>query len=265
MITWRSLRIALLTFSLLMWRDVRAFLRQIHWYLFDSLLVSVAHVMVQGYMLPLLGLSPEYGGFIMVGSLVTVAWVNASNEGIVLVNDLASGRCINYELTLPMPSSWVFIHRALNFSVHTALLNMPVIPLVKLFLGDRLDLSQLSLIKWVLAYGAIHLFIGAIVLWLASMVKNPFRFRGVGRRLIVPLLTVAPERYPWMLLAVTYPDIARWTLLNPFVYAFEMLRAAAFGQQGYLNFWICLVVLSFISLICCYHALRRFKQRVDFC
>ena len=53
-------------------------------------------------------------------------------------------------------------------------------------------------------------------------------------------------------------------LLNPLLYPMEGIRAAFFGQGGFISFWFCISMLSFFTILFGFIGIKRLKKRLDF-
>jgi ABC-type polysaccharide/polyol phosphate export permease len=83
-------------------------------------------------------------------------------------------------------------------------------------------------------------------------------------RITMPLWLVGGFQFSWYALADRYPLAGVLNLIDPMVYAYESMRGTVLGQEGYLNFYACILVLLLFSVLLMTHALLRFKRRLDF-
>ena len=60
------------------------------------------------------------------------------------------------------------------------------------------------------------------------------------------------------------PRIAYISLLNPMVYIMEGTRAAVLGQEGSLDFWVCVLMTLVFTILCTFDGIRRIKRRLDY-
>jgi len=248
----------------LLWRDVRT-LRNDFWNsLVDSLVMPFTMVIVNGYVMPYLGVPQNYGAFILVSSIVMMSF-NAATwmGGAPLVADLDGERAITYEMSLPLPYWMVFIKIACSFAVNALVLNILTLAVGKILLMDLFDLSQLSIIKFSMMYLSTCLFFGFFALWVTSWVQG---MHGLGRfylRIATQLIFFGGFQFAWATLFKALPWVAYINLLNPFTYACDGLRAAVLGQPGYLNYWYCLAAIIGFTILFGMHAMYNFKRRLD--
>ena len=60
------------------------------------------------------------------------------------------------------------------------------------------------------------------------------------------------------------PVVAWINLINPMIYITESTRAAMLGTDGYINFWLCLLAITFFSGICLAIGMHNLKKRLDY-
>ena len=59
------------------------------------------------------------------------------------------------------------------------------------------------------------------------------------------------------------PALAYANLANPLLYPMEGMRAAIVGQEGFINYWLCLAAIILCSGILIALSLWLFKKRLD--
>lgn len=257
-------RRSLSIFGWLLWQELRVFFQEFFANLIDALLLPISEASVAGYILPLMGIATGFGSFILVGITVSMCLFHCINKAQALVADIEISNSISYQLSLPLPAWLLFIKIGLSFAITSALLNFLTIPLGKLFLGNLFDLSNLSLIKTLIIFITVNIFFGFYGLWIASLVKRAASFSHIWMRFVLPLWMLGGYQYSWYTLKNAYPYFGYITLLNPLVYAFEGVRAATLGQEGSLNFWLCIAMLWLFTATFYWYSLYKFKQRLDY-
>ena len=105
-----------------------------------------------GYILPEVGMQDaSFGSFLLIGAVATTFFYLAVGLASDLVRDFESLRYIDFLLVIPVSSfRIVFIQKVLTFAIHSTLLSIPVVPIGKILLGARLDLSLPSVPKFLL-------------------------------------------------------------------------------------------------------------------
>ena len=251
-------------FGWLLWRDIIILKKNIWGKLLDAFIWSTNYIIINTYIMPFFGVSPEYGSFIWVGTLVTMAFFESIYCANDIVTDLNGDKTVEHALTLPIPSWLIFIKMGLSIALNCMALSIFVVPLGKLILMDRLDLSNFSGIKFILIFITINLFFGFFAVWIGSWARDGLRFSYVYRRVVNPLWLFGGYQFTWMVLHQAFPRVATIVLFNPLVYAFEGMRVAILGQLGYINFWISFSVLWVFIIIFALWSSLWMKKRLDY-
>ena len=255
-----SLRI----FGWLLWRDIRNIKHDIWNNILDALIVPSTIIIVNGYVLPYLGLPVSYGSFMVASSVIMMLYMATSWQGgNQLAMDLDGERTISYDLTLPLPSWMVFCKIAIVNACNAAVRNALTLSMGKLLLWNRFDLSHMNVYKVVLFYILVSLFLGFFALVPVCFVKGMAGFVRYQWRIGSQLIFYSGFQFPWLTMLQAVPVLAYVSLLNPLVYCFEGMHAAVLGQEGYLNFWLCSGVLL-LSMICFgFIITKKLKAKLD--
>lgn len=252
------------TFFWLLWRDVRTIKHDFLNNLIDALIIPSTIIIINGYILPYLGLPLDYGSFMVASSIVMMCYMNTNWNGAnTFINDLEGDRAISYELTLPLPSWLVFMRVALVAAINAMVLSIFILPMGKLILWDRFDFSQLNWFKFALMYVSIALFNGFFALVPVSLVNGMRGFVRYQMRFGSQLVFFSGFQYSWAMMTMAIPILGYLNLLNPLLYAFEGIHAAVLGQGNYINFWICLGFLWMATVSSAILIVKRFKKRLD--
>jgi ABC-type multidrug transport system permease subunit len=251
-------------FGWLLWRDVRLLRHNLPGKLLDALIWSTNYIIINSYIMPLFGVPESYGPFIWVGAIVTMGFFDASHYAADLVNDIAGDKSIEYLLMLPVSSWLIFIKIALSFALNCMALSIFILPLGKLLLWNRLDLSNFSIIKFVPVFILANLFFGFFALWIASWARDGINFSYVWRRIVNPLWIFGGNQFSWAIFYKALPSFALLGLLNPVTYAFEGMRSAILGEAGFLNIWVACGMLIFFTFLFGWWALTWMKRRLDY-
>jgi ABC-type multidrug transport system permease subunit len=70
--------------------------------------------------------------------------------------------------------------------------------------------------------------------------------------------------FSWFEAYKVFPVLGYMMLFNPVTYAMDGLKTAVFGQGNYLNFWLCVVVLSLFIVLFCMWNFYLLKRRLDY-
>lgn len=229
------------TTAWLLWRDAFTLRKNIINSFIDSIIMPIAFIIIGGYIFPHMGLSNDYGAFMVVGSTVMMIqnscmWISA----MPMVADIASERSISYELVLPLPSWLLMVKTALGFALSSLVCTLLTIPIGKLLLLDRFNLSNASWLKFLLIYPSAGIMFGFFAVFLIFMTGNPYSFGRFWARVGILITFFSGLQFSWQTLYSIMPAAAYINLASPLLYAFEGMRAAVLGQEGNINFWVCL-------------------------
>jgi len=256
---------SLLIFKNLLWRDFLIIKKDFMGDLINMVTWPTSLAITFGYVLTAFGMDKNYGSFLLIGSLATSFFYLAVGLGAELVNDFEGMRTIEFYQVLPFPSfRMLFIQKVVSFGLHSVMLAIPLLPMGKLLLGDRLDLHNLSIIKFCMIFMSAGIFFGVFALLLAGYIKNQRTFNSVWRRVYTPMLFTGCFWFTFKMAQASFPVLSYIALINPLTYIAEGIRASVFGPDGYLPFWVSLIaVLGFIGFGG-YFSFKRLKQRLDF-
>ncbi len=230
---------------------------------YDVFVWASVNTFAGGYMLPAFGLGIGYAGFIAAG-VCAAAGLNMVYPVVMkIVTDFEGDQLYSYYATLPMPTSFVFIRLFFNFVLSALVMNIFVLPLTKLILWYRFDLSNFSISLFLIAYTMITIFYGALTLWLASRIKHMHNMRSIWMRYIYPMFGFGGYYFSWQAFYTLNPQLAYLNLCNPMTHVMEIMRTAILGQPGFLNFWFSFCALGIFTVLFMWLGVTRLKQRLD--
>ena len=220
---------------------------------------------VAAYVLPSLGMQVSYGAFFLIGCIGSSSIFLIFGDTSQVVADLHGERTITYPLTLPIPGWLLFVQKAVTYSLQAAIISAIIIPLGKLILMERFNLSLINPFRFIIIYLSLHVFCaGFFTLFFVSMTEKMSRILNIWTRVLFPLWFMGGSQFSWQTLDAMNPWFAKLCLLNPFTYAFEALHAATLGQEGYLPFWLCIMILWASIVLFGFISIKRLQKRLDF-
>lgn len=170
-----------------------------------------------------------------------------------IAGDLLGDRSLFYYLTLPIPSTFVFLALALSSTIELMSLYIWVLPTAKLVLGNAFYLPVVQLFKVIAVFACAHLFYGVSVLLLASAKVRAIDELGIlHARYCEPLFLIGGHYFTWHLLYTKSPWCAYLLLLNPLVYACEGVRSALLYCPDSLPVSLCCGALLFLQVLLAY-------------
>lgn len=217
-----------------------------------------------GYILPAFGMEQSYGSFLLIGAMATTYFYLAIGFASELVSDFEGERCIDYHVILPMPSYKMFVmQRVVSFALHATALAAPLLPIGKLLLGSRLDLTFFAPFKLLLILLMSGMFFGFFALWLAAYLPSTRAISNAWRRVYTPLLMAGCYWYSFQMGQKVFPNAIIITLFNPLTYMTEGVHAAVMGPSLYLHYWICCGALLAAICLMGAAAMHCLRSRLD--
>lgn len=244
-------------------RDLTIFLRSYWGKFIDTAIVFAVNVLVFGYFMKGEGLSDSYGPFLLIAAIGSFGLIEVVGKVGLFLNDIEGDRSISQILIMPIRSNLVFIYLVVFWAISSALLAILLFPLGKLLLWDRFDLSAISYVRLIPMFLTSSLFFGSFALWLSSVIPGMSSLNTLWLRYIVPIWMFGTYFFSWKTAYLLNPTIAYVLLINPIVYVLEGMRAAAFGQTGYIPFWICFFALWGFIVLLTTHGIGRLKRKLD--
>ncbi len=244
--------------------DFKIFKRTIGDKLINFFIWASATASVSTYLLPAFGLEKSYSNF-MAATIVACAGLFEVFPSVVgLVTDFEGNNITSFYLTLPIPSWLIFVRNMIFYAVNAAMLSIFVIPISKLILWHRFDISQLNLPKFVIIFLLVNIFYATYIIWITSRVMSIEKIGNVWMRFVFPIWFLGGFQFSWKVLYDFSPLFAYLDLVNPMIYIMEGTRAAVLGQAESLNFWLCAFMLALFCIACGWHGILRLKKRLDF-
>lgn len=252
-ISWNMIKIDLLVFKNLI---IAEYIDIIFW------LTSI--IAIFSYVLPKMGIVNTYGQFITIGLIVGGPFWGIWSNSIKFISDIDGNKEITYFLTLPIPNWLVLLTQTISLSIQSMLKALIILPFGKLILMNNMNLSNISIWKYVLVFVIMDLFCNSMSLLIVSIVKSMNHIERIGIRILFPIWSLGCSQFPWRVLN----DLSTWfgylALANPLTYAMEAMHAAIEGQTGYLNFNLCLLVMLASIFTFSIIGVMRLKKRLDF-
>jgi len=230
----------------------------------NLLIWVVSNCLIFGYLMPAFGLTSSYSGFILAGLSASAGMFEVFPGASAMINDFEGDQVYSYYLTLPMPSWLVWMRSIVYFSIGASFMAIFVLPIGKMVLWDKVDLSHFNVGKFIVIFFLANLFFGSFTLWITSRLKNILKMQNVWMRFVFPLWFLGCYQFSWFVLYNKWAWFAYLNLLNPITYIMEGMRGAILGQEQFLP-WIycCIALIGFIGL-CSWHAIKSLKKRLDF-
>jgi ABC-2 type transport system permease protein len=182
-----------------------------------------------------------------------------------LVSDILGDRVIEYELVLPIPQWAIFAKIALVNAYRAFIVSLLLIPagMAIIYLGIGLTFSNINLFKTIFMILIANIFFGFLGLFTASLMQKISDVRNMWMRVLFPMWFVGGLNNSLSAVQKVAPIFAKALLLNPIVYISEGMRAAMLGQEGYLNYGLCCLVIIALTIFLAIFAVKRFQKNLD--
>jgi len=230
----------------------------------DTFFWMTSIIAIFTYVLPKMGIVNTYGQFITIGLIVGGPFWGIWSNSIKFISDMDGNQEITYFLTLPIPNWLILITQTISLSIQSMLKAFIILPFGKLLLMNNMDLSNISIWKYILAFVIMNVFCNSLSLFIVGFVKSMNHVERIGIRILFPIWSLGCSQFPWKVIN----ELSTWfgyvSLANPLTYAMEAMHAAIEGQSGYLNYNICLLVMLAAIFVFSAIGIMRLKKRLDF-
>ncbi|HJM68976.1 MAG TPA: hypothetical protein QGF02_03460 [Candidatus Babeliales bacterium] len=216
------------------------------------------------YILPFFGVTEVYGSMVLVGSIAAIANMEINHRMMFFAQNMVQDRAeLNYDLLLPIPAWVVFVERAIFFAISGMAISAFVLPIGKVLFWNRVDLSAISLLRFIPFFFLLNIAFGFFALFLASRIRGMQSIINTWLRIILPLWFLGGFEFSWYSFRAMVPSLAYINLLNHFTYITEGLRSAVFGPTDYIPFWICVSFLIGFIVVVSWFAVRNLQRYLD--
>jgi ABC-2 type transport system permease protein len=237
-------------FAGIVWREVLRYLHQRERFLSALVRPLVWLFIFAAGFRQTLGVSiiPPYESYVLYEVFVTPGLVgmimlfNAMQSSLSMVYDRETG-AMRTLLVSPFPRSFLLISKLLG-GVAVALLQVYVF----LFIAHWWEIdpggAPLTIGPWSIpppfngyitllpALVLAGLMLGALALFMSSVIKQLENFAGVMNFVIFPMFFASSALYPLWRIKESSPLLYEFCRFNPFTYAVELIRFAMYGQIG---------------------------------
>ena len=222
-----------------------------------------ADLIVFNFIVPALGVADGYGIFVLIGGVASLGLFTAISNIPTLLADINDNQAINYYLTMPMPQWLVFVRYILGFAITSFASTVILLPISKIILWQTFDLSNFSIIKYVIIFPLMQLFFGSFALLVTAYISDINQYEQAWARFVLPLSILGCYLFPWQVMQKQVYWLAYINLVNPIVYVMEGFRGAFLGHEGYLDFWLCCGMILFFTVLSAVVGINKFMKRLD--
>jgi ABC-type polysaccharide/polyol phosphate export permease len=251
------------TLGSLIYRDLVIFKQGFVGKFIDTVCLLVTTIMIFAYFLPAYGLGGNHVSFVVIGAIAGFSFFEVYGRISMMIADMEGDKSILYTLTLPVPPALVFIYMGISWAILSSITGLLLFPLAKLFLGSSLNLSQMSIIRFIPMFILNNLFFGFFCLWLCSLLKKMGSIAHLFPRALHPMFMFGGYLYSWQTVYSISPALSYVHLLNPLLYVMEGTRASILGPEGNLSFFSSFNALLVFTLFFACDGVKRLLRRLD--
>lgn len=228
----------------------------------DSLIWPSMVALVYGYLFPAMGIR-SLGSFAAVGVVGAVSFFQVYAHSFNLAHDIDGNRYIQYQMSLPISPQLVLVKYAFTFALRALIHALPLLFILKLLLYKQFSMGAFDPIKYLSILLLANLSFGFFFLWIAGWAPSNV-YRRILLRVVDPLFFMGGYLFVWSALYKVSPLFSYISLFNPMMALMEGARAAVFGQEGYVNYWFCLMLLAGHICVWFFLTMRSMRKRLDF-
>lgn len=217
------------------------------------------------FFLPAMGIRHDFALILLPAAIASWGMFEIITNATTLISDILGDRVIEYELVLPISQWAIFAKIALVNAYRAFIVTLLLIPagMAIIYLGIGLTFSNINLFKTILMILISNLFFGFLGLFTASLMQKISDVRNMWMRVLFPMWFIGGLNNSLSAVQKAAPTFAKVLLLNPIIYISEGMRAAMLGQEGYLNYWLCCLVIVILTVIIGVFAVKRFQKKLD--
>jgi ABC-type multidrug transport system permease subunit len=250
-------------FCYLIQRDLKNFLPNLVTKVINGYLWIFLTAFVAQHILTLEGMPKNYGLLIICANIMSWGMFEMRGQVNTLMADIKGFRTLDYFLTLPLSQWIIFVALACAASLRSIIVVVCIFPIAKILFWNELMLLSVAWGKFFAVFIVGNLMYGFAGLWLVSLAKDMGTISNIWMRIVFPLWLGGGYQFTWSMLKAASPVAAYISLLNPLVYAYEGVRGAVLGSEGYINFWYCVGALICFTLLSGYFGIKRLMKQLD--
>ncbi len=257
------IRLWMITFSQIVYREIIVFIKIIRSKFIDLIIMLTTNVLVFTYLMPYFGLKTGYGAFLIAGLIPVIGLFEVMPRTNQMIVDISGNKKISYILTLPLPTILSLAAIPIGWAACGSIFTILILPIGKLMLLKKFDLSNFSYLKFFLSFFSINILLAFFAYWITSLIKGMQYFAWIWSRIVNPIFMLGGYFYTWKAVYAASHAAGLLNLINPLIYSTEAVRSAIFGSAKYLPFWLSLSAIWVFILVFAFFSIKRIKKRLD--
>lgn len=184
----------------------------------------------------------SYEVYIVPGLCGMILLFSAMQSSLAMVYDRELG-AMRLLLSCPVARHWIFFYKLLS-GVFVSVLQVYVFLFISYLYG--IDFDVLGYVSVFPALVLSGLMLGAMGLFLSSVIKKLENFASIMNFVIFPMFFLSTALYPLWKMAESSELLFRICSLNPFSYAVELIRFSLYQKVNFIG----IIWMSFGFAIC---------------
>ncbi len=250
-------------FFALLRRDLKVLFRILPEQLINQLFFVVTSFITFGKLLPATGLNGALIAPVIISSLIWMLPQLAVFKSYDTRFDLAFTRKIDFEVLLPLPSTWLVLRYILDYFLSILFAVIPTVIFARILLGGIIDFSQVDLLAFILITLISILFFSVFLIFIVfTLTFEGFNIH-LWPRILIPIMFFSTSFFTWEGVEKMLPKLSKLMLLNPLTYCIEGIRISLLGTKHSLHYGYCVSALLLMSLVFFFLLKKNFKKRLD--
>lgn len=215
------------------------------------------------YLIPGTGGPATLGIFTAVTIGVLPGMMEVYSNAMEFIIDSEGNKVILYQMSLPLPYYFVLLKNVLYYFYINLVVGAVTMPLALFVVSHKINWALFSPTRYFIIFIIASFFFAVFSLFCSSLVGGVRTLSSLWMRFVFPLWFLGGFQFSWLTLHTQNTFASYLALLNPFLFVTEGARAAGLGQEGSLNYLICLAVIIFYTCLCWIIAVRRLRQKLN--
>jgi ABC-type multidrug transport system permease subunit len=231
-------------FGALTRRDLYILSKQIKNFLIDGTVIIATRVVAFCYLFPVMGMSAHFIGPIYIGSIISLFFNINYAQAMRIVFDLKFNRLIDYQLTLPIKHTWLWIQKIVGIALNVACITAPLIGASIFVLSSQIPDMEPNVLAFIIIYILTLFFYATLCLAFAFNYNYDWFMYNIWPRRLTPLFCFGGVLFPWKAVYAFWPSLGIAFLFNPITYVAEGFRSTLLGSDQYISYPICIALLA---------------------
>lgn len=229
----------------------------------DSAVVLFLEVILFGSFIPLMGLPAAMVAPIFLGSAIGQGFFKITTKAFESIRDIHFTKFIEYQLTLPLPKTWLFAQMIFSRVIEALIGIIPFIIFGIIALHSFFDITVGGFIKGILFFTLVTTFLNIAALACSYYYEYSWFMSNIWPRRFGLMYALAPIYFSWQQAYSFSPRVAQALLANPLTYCAEGFRRGMLESDAYISLPICgamILVFACLSIAVLYAGI---KKRLD--